>query len=136
MIRDKEARECSNIKIVRIDGSLYFGSIERISNYLQMIYEENEVQHVLIAADGINFIDLAAAEWLTNEIKKWQKNRGGIYFSGLKLISQDVLQKGGFVFKMGEEIFFKEKKTAIREIHSYLIKPCSESVFEECDTST
>ena len=132
VIRDDGALECSNLKIVRIDGSLYFGSIEKISDYFSKIYNENKIQHMLIAADGINFIDLAAAEWLTNEIKKWQKNRGGIYFAGLKLVSQDVLQKGGFVDKMGNNIFYKDKKTAIAEIHKKLDKPCEIKVFNEC----
>ncbi len=132
VIRDDGALECSNLKIVRIDGSIYFGSIEKISDYFSKIYDENKIQYVLIAADGINFIDLAAAEWLTNEIKKWQKNRGGIYFAGLKLVSQDVLQKGGFVDKMGNNIFFKDKKTAIAEIHKKFDKPCKLKVFNEC----
>lgn len=133
IIRDDDAKECSNLKIVRIDGSLYFGSIERISDYFLKLYENNEVQHVLVAADGINFIDLAAAEWLTSEINKWQNRRGGIYFSGLKLISQDVLLKGGFIDKMGVDIFFKEKKTAIREIHKIINNPCKIKVFDECN---
>ena len=135
IIRDDDVKECSNLKIVRIDGSLYFGSIEKISNYFSKLYEDNEVQHVLIAADGINFIDLAAAEWLTNEIKKWQKNRGGIYFAGLKLVSQDVLLKGGFLDKVGNDIFFEEKKEAIYEIHQKIDEPCLEKVFNECKTS-
>ena len=132
LIRDDEALECSNLKIVRIDGSLYFGSIEKISSYFSFLYEENEIQYVLIAADGINFIDLAAAEWITNEIKKWQQNRGGIYFSGLKMVSQDVFQKGGFVDKVGNNIFFKDKKTAIAEIHKKIDIPCEVKVFNEC----
>ncbi|MBT8260932.1 MAG: SulP family inorganic anion transporter, partial [Bacteroidia bacterium] len=132
IIRDDGALECSNLKILRIDGSLYFGSIEKISDYFTHLYEENDIQHVLIAADGINFIDLAAAEWITNEIRKWQKNRGGIYFAGLKLVSQDVLQKGGFVNKMGNKIFFKDKKTAIAKIHEKIDKPCKIKVFKEC----
>lgn len=132
IIRDKDARECSNLKIVRIDGSLYFGSIEKISNYFAELYDENKTQYVLIAADGINFIDLAAAEWLTNEVVKWNKNRGGIYFAGMKLISQDVLRKGGFIEAMGENIFFKEKKHAISAIHSKIKDPCIEKVFSEC----
>jgi SulP family sulfate permease len=135
LIRDDDAKECSNLKILRIDGSLYFGSIEKISDYFSKLYEANKIQHVLIAADGINFIDLAAAEWLTNEIKKWQKNRGGIYFAGLKVVSQDVLQKGGFKDKMGKVIFFKDKNTAISEIHKLIEEPCKEKVFEECKLS-
>ena len=132
MIRDKDAVECSNLKIVRIDGSLYFGSIDKISAYFSKLYEENEIQYVLIAADGINFIDLAAAEWLTNEIIKWQKNRGGIFIAGLKLISQDVLLKGGFLDKIGKNILFLDKKLAISEIHKLIKKPCKVKAFEEC----
>jgi len=133
VIRDKDALECSNLKIVRIDGSLYFGSIEKISDYLSNLYEENEIQHILIAGDGINFIDLAAAEWLTNEILKWQKNRGGIYIAGLKIVSQDILKKGGFMEKMGQDIFFKDKKTAIAEIHKKIDVPCEVKAFDECN---
>ncbi|SNR71268.1 SulP family inorganic anion transporter [Lutibacter flavus] len=132
-IRDLDAVECSNLKIIRIDGSIYFGSIEKISDFLSKLYDENKIQHVLIAGEGINFIDLAAAEWLSNEILKWQKNRGGIYISGLKIISQDVLEKGGFIDKIGKDIFFKDKNTAIAEIHKRINKPCEFKVFEECN---
>ena len=131
-IRDNNAKECSNMKILRIDGSLYFGSIEKISDYLSNLYDQNKIQHVLIAADGINFIDLAAAEWLTHEIKKWQKNRGGIYISSLKVISQGVIKKGGFDNKMGSNIFFKDKKSAIIEIHKKINNPCKVKAFTEC----
>ena len=132
VIRNSNAIECSSMKILRIDGSLYFGSIEKISDYLSNLYNQNDIQHVLIAADGINFIDLAAAEWLTHEIIKWQENRGGIYFSGLKLVSQDVIQKGGFKEKVGVEIFYKEKKEAIIEIHKKIKTPCAIQAFDEC----
>lgn len=130
--RDDSALECSNLKIVRIDGSLYFGSIEKISDYFSKIYDKNKIQHVLIVADGINFIDLAAAEWLTNEVITWQKNRGGIYFAGLKMVSQDVLSKGGFKDEIGNDIFYKDKKTAIARIHDKFTTPCELKVFNEC----
>ncbi len=131
-IRDSDALECSSMKILRIDGSLYFGSIEKISDYLSNLYDQNEILHVLIAADGINFIDLAAAEWLTHEIIKWQENRGGIYFSGLKLVSQDVIQKGGFKEMVGANIFYKDKRIAITEIHKKIKTPCKIQAFEDC----
>jgi len=132
-IRDRNAMECSNIKILRIDGSLYFGSIEKISDFLSNLYDQNDIQHVLIAADGINFIDLAAAEWLTHEIIAWQENRGGIYIANLKLNSQAVIRKGGFANKMGDNIFFKDKRTAITEIHKKISRPCKVKAFNECN---
>ncbi|NNC70742.1 MAG: SulP family inorganic anion transporter, partial [Flavobacteriaceae bacterium] len=131
-IRDEDAKECSSMKIVRIDGSIYFGSIEKIADYFTHLYDENLINYILIAGDGINFIDLAAAEWLTYESFKWKKNRGGIYIAGLKLVSQDVLKNGGFKEQIGQEFFFKDKKSAIIAIHNRLDKPCLKKAFEEC----
>ncbi len=132
IIRNKDTKECSNLKVIRIDGSIYFGAIEEISDYFTKLYEENKTKHLLVIADGINFIDLAGSEWLMHEVLKWQENRGGIYFSGMKLVSQDVLKKGGFLKKMGYDIFFTDKKTAIAAIHKKIDTPCKIKAFEEC----
>jgi SulP family sulfate permease len=132
IIREKEIHECSNLKIIRIDGSIYFGAIEEISDYFTKLYEDHNFNHLLVIADGINFIDLAGSEWLMHEVLKWRKNNRNIYFSGMKIVSQDVLKKGGFLKKMGYDIFFHDKKTAIKEIHKKIDSPCEIKVFEEC----
>lgn len=116
MIREEGLREYDDLKVIRIDGSLYFASIETLAAYINKLYEQREVNNVLIMSHGINFIDLGAAEWLTNEVNKWQRNRGGIYFEGMKLISQEVIKKGGFLDKMGKEVFYPNLDMAIDEI--------------------
>ncbi len=116
LIREDDLVEIPRVKVIRIDGSLYFASIEKIADYFAHLYEEEEVDHVLIMAQGINFIDLGAAEWLTNEIKKWQETRGGIYMEGLKLVSQDILIKGGFRNVIGRQVFFKDMDEAIAAV--------------------
>jgi len=133
VIREHDLKECSNLKVVRIDGSLYFASIETISDFFSELYEAQEVQNILIVSNSINFIDLGAAEWLTTEVEKWQQTRGGIYFSGMKIVSQDVLKKGGFMEKIGIENFYKSKTDAIAEIHRRLDKPCEVKAFNECE---
>ena len=136
IIRDKTTKECPQLKIIRIDGSIYFGAVEVISNYFADLYEKGEEKHLLILAHGINFVDLAGAEWLTNEVLKWQKRGGGIYFVGLKLISQDVLRSGGFAKVIGSENFFTDKNTAISSIYSTLdtgiCSACEIKLFKEC----
>jgi sulfate permease, SulP family len=136
IIRDNTSKECPQLKIIRIDGSIYFGAVEGISNYFSDLYEENERNHLLIIANGVNFIDLAGAEWITQEVLKWNKRGGGIYFVGLKIISQDILKNGGFSKTIGPENFFKDKNTAISTIYNKLdnIKcaNCEVKVFEEC----
>jgi len=136
VIRDPEVKECPQLKIVRIDGSIYFGALEVVSEFMGNLYDKGEVKHVLIIAKGINFIDLAGATWLAYEAKKWQKRGGGIYFSGLKIVSQQILKKGGFRDEIGEENFYPDKPTAIREIYAKLDKKvcdnCKVRIFHEC----
>ena len=136
VIRDPEVQECPQLKIVRIDGSIYFGALEVVSEFFANLYEKGEVKHVLIVAKGINFIDLAGATWLAYEAKKWQDRGGGLYFSGLKIVSQQILKKGGFRKEIGEEYFYVDKPTAIREIYEKLDKNicenCKVRIFHEC----
>ncbi len=61
-----------------------------------------------------------------------KKQRRNLYCR-IKIVSQDILQKGGFMDKMGHDIFFKDKKTAIPEIHKKIERPCKEKVFDECN---
>jgi len=136
IIRDKTTKECPQLKIIRIDGSVYFGAVEVISNYFTDLYVKGEEKHLLILAKGINFVDLAGAEWLSNEALKWKERGGGIYFVGLKLISQDILIGGGFVKTIGKEHFFTDKNTAILSIYSKLdagiCNTCEVKLFKEC----
>lgn len=136
IIRDPEVRECPQLKIVRIDGSIYFGALEVVSEFFSNLYEKGEVKHVLIVAKGINFIDLAGANWLAYEAKKWQERGGGIYISGLKIVSQEILAKGGFREKIGQEHFFVDKSSAIQAIFKKLDKDicstCKVRIFHEC----
>jgi SulP family sulfate permease len=136
IIRDSEIKECPQLKIVRIDGSIYFGALEVVSDFFNNLYEKEEIIHVLIVAKGINFIDLAGATWLSHEAYKWQERGGGIYFSGLKIVSQQILKKGGFRDEIGEENFYEDKLTAINEIYKKLDKnkceSCTVHIFHEC----
>ena len=79
---------------------------------------------------------MAGAEWITQETLKWQKRGGGIYFVGLKIISQDILLDGGFANAIGFHNFFKNKNLAISTIYKNLDKDvcenCSVKLFAEC----
>jgi len=139
IIRDSDSKECPQLKIIRIDGSIYFGALEVVSEFFNTLYEKGDVKHVLVIAKGINFIDLAGATWLTYEAKKWQKRGGGVYFSGLKIVSQKILTKGGFREQIGEENFFPDKPHAISSLYKKLDKDicanCKVRIFNECDQS-
>lgn len=136
IIRDQKAIECPQLRVVRIDGSIYFGAVEEVSKYFTNLYENPDNKYILVIANGINFIDLAGAEWLTHEVEKWRLKGGDIYFSGMKMVSQDVLTKGGFYNRIGVHNFFSDKKKAINTIFFKLNKNicanCTLKIFEEC----
>ena len=136
IIRSDEVNECPQLKIVRIDGSIYFGALEVVSDFFNSLYEKGEVKNILVVAKGINFIDLAGATWLEYEAQRWKQRGGGIYFSGLKIVSQQILKKGGFRESIGEEYFFADKRDAIQAVYKELDKEicstCKVRIFHEC----
>ena len=136
VIRDTATKECSQIKVIRIDGSIYFGAVEGISNFFSELFEVEGPKQLLIMANGINFIDLAGAEWLTKEAKKWEDRGGGVYFVGLKIISQDVMKDGGFMDEIGLDHFYKEMdtatKTICKKLDTSVCNACKSCIFNEC----
>ncbi len=131
----KNVPQCPQLKIIRIDGHLYFGAIDHVSSILREIRKGPE-KHLLILANGVNYIDLDGAEWLAREAAFWKKKGGGIYFVRLKIIAQDIMESGGFMDKIGRDRFFTSKTDALRTIYSKLdvevCRQCPYRVFLEC----
>jgi SulP family sulfate permease len=132
----KPVKQCPQLKIIRIDMSVYFGSINHILNRIGQIVENERIYHILIEASGINFIDLAGAEALEAENKKLAKMGGGLYFVGLKPSVYEFVAKTGFVKHLGADHFFDSKTQAFRSIIPRLdpkiCETCNAQVFEEC----
>jgi sulfate permease, SulP family len=135
IVRDTEVKECPQLHIVRIDGSLFFGAIDHIDSFFVDL-REHEAKHVLLLAEGINFVDLAGAEWLANESVRWRKRGGDLYIANLKIIAQDILQRSGIKDSIGQDHFFSNKKEALAFIYGRLDKDicraCKNRIFWEC----
>src|SRR3989344_4866558 len=70
MVTDAKLPECPQLKIVRIDGSLFFGAIDHVQETLHRFQVETPGQkHMLIIGNGINFIDIAGAELIAQEAR-------------------------------------------------------------------
>ena len=71
---DANLPECPQLKIIRIDGSLFFGAVSYVAESLRHFREQQPQQKsVLLVASGINFIDVAGAELLAQESKNYRK---------------------------------------------------------------
>lgn len=135
-IEEKPLEECPQVKIIRIDMSIYFGSINHIQKHISKIVDEEHINHILIEASGINFIDLAGAEVLISENKRLCKQGGGLYFVGLKPAVYEIVAKSNFFKEVGNDHFFDSKSQAVRKIYGHLNKNkcegCTTRIFSEC----
>jgi len=135
-VEKKPIPSCPQLKIIRIDMSIYFGSIDYIQNRIQKIREKEGVKHILILGSGINFIDLAGAEALVSENNRLKQEGGGIYFVGIKSSIYEFIARTCFVSKIGSDHFFDSKKDALLSIYQRLDKTscetCDKRIFREC----
>ena len=133
-------RECPQLKIIRIDGSLFFGSGNYIERAFRDIDNENPQQlNVLIIGSGINFIDIAGAELLVREATRRRKLGGSLYLCAIKEGVTNILEKGGYLDKLGRDKLFETKAEAIACIYQQLdrerCRTCSVRLFHECNAS-
>lgn len=135
-IEQKPVRPCPQLKIIRIDMSVYFGSIAHIQKRIASIVDNEQINHILIVASGINFIDLAGAEALVLENNRLKESGGGLYFVSLKASVYEFAAKTCFIKKIGNDHFFDNKRQAIASIYRKLdhdkCATCNALVFNEC----
>ena len=128
--------ECPQIKVIRVDMSLYFGSIDFIQKELNRISERQGYKHVLILCAGVNFIDMSGAEMLVHEGDRFRGAKGGLYLCGLKPGVVEFLKETGFDKEFGKEnIYFKKSEAIdgiINRINHGVCEHCKARIFNEC----
>ncbi|MDP2645774.1 MAG: SulP family inorganic anion transporter [Desulfobacterales bacterium] len=129
--------QCSVFKIIRIDGSLFFGAVNHIMEFFQNIdkYRSRKC-HVLIVAYGINFIDITGAEMLANESLRRRSFGGDLFVLGLNQRAREVLERGGYIECIGADHIFSSETEALANILARIDSPeclyCQAPLFNEC----
>lgn len=137
MLADPNLPSCPQLKIVRIDGSLFFGAVDHVQNTLQAFSETYpEQKHLLIIASGINFIDVSGAEMLVHEARRRRELGGRLYIARMKKEFRQRFRQGRYLQEFGEENVFASKADAIATIFTHLDRErcerCSARIFTEC----
>ncbi len=134
-VRKENITECPQLKILSIEGSVFFGAVNHVGDRLaeeKLIYK-----HILIVCSGINLLDVAGAELLVSEAKNLSGRRGQLYLSSMNNKMKTLLKKGGYWDQIGDENIFDYKEIAISNIYSRLRKnicdSCEVRIFKECN---
>jgi len=136
-IQKKPVKQCPQLKIIRVDMSVYFGSLNHIQNRIHQISENERIYNILIVGSRINFIDLSGAEMLVQEHRRLKKLGGGLYFCDLNAEVYEFAARTCFISHVGNNHFFDSKKEAINSIYNILdndiCQTCPQLAFKECN---
>lgn len=129
--------ECPQFRIVRVNGSIFFGAVDYVRSGLVEIDEINPQQKtVMILASGISFVDVAGAEMLEQEARRRRNMGGGLYFYRCKDEIYKFLRKADKLDNIGEDNFFPAMSDWIKEIYpkldSEICRTCKARIFTEC----
>ena len=131
--------ECPQLKMLRLDDSLYFGSEAHVGDIFRLYREHYPDQkHMLLLTKGVNQVDYTGAELLKMETRERRKMGGDFYMYRLKDSASKVLRDGGYLDIIGEDNIFDSKEEAISGIFERLDKDicrsCDKRIFSECKT--
>lgn len=134
----KPLPQCPQLRIIRLDGSLFFGAVDHFANFCARHQAEHPQQkHLLVVGDAINFIDLAGVETLEQEAKRLRDEGGGLCIAKLKTRVVEEVRSSGLL----EEIpYHASKVEGIQKVFLKLdrerCRQCKERVFFECESVT
>jgi len=137
LVADTGCPECPQLALLRVDGSLFFGAVEHVHDELDVMRTRQRGQKdVLLICSGVNFIDAAGAALLVQEAERQRERGGTLYLCNLKRVVIDVLDRGGFLERIGRKNVFATKADAIaaiyRRLDANICRACEARIFTEC----
>jgi len=128
-------RECPQLKILKVNGSLFFGAASHVSEILEKS-DENTPAHLLIIGYGINFIDVSGALVLEQEALRRKKMGRSMFLCRFNPKARKFLCQGGFIEEIGQNRLFETEYQAIasifRQLDRSVCATCDARIFDEC----
>ena len=130
-------KECPQLKLLRMEGEVYFGATQHVADKLHALRHEAKPQkHLLVMGKSMNFIDLAGAELWEQELTERRAMGGDLYFHRPRPEVIAMWQTTGFTRLLGPEHQFPDKRVAIATIFPKLdpqiCSTCTARIFWEC----
>jgi SulP family sulfate permease len=129
--------ECPQLKLLRMEGSIYFGATQHVADTLHALRTAPEApKHLLVMAKSMNFIDLAGAELWQSELVARRSMGGDLHFHRPRPQVLEMWERTGFIEALGPDHIHPDKRTAIARIFQTLdpqiCRTCRARIFWEC----
>jgi len=129
--------ECPQFRVAQIDGSIFFGNVNRVEETFDLFRSSRPDQkHLAVVAQAIRFVDMQGAEAFAVEAKHRREMGGGIYIINAQSHLWDAFESLGCIDEIDENHFFLGRTAAVHAIYQKLDKSicatCENHIFLEC----
>lgn len=129
--------ECPQLVVMRLDGPLYFGSVEHVQREFDALRRERPLQKtVLFYLKGVGKIDLAGADFLIHAIRKVRAQGGSFHIIAIFPPLLDSMRRFHVIEELGEGHLHISKGdalvAALGEADTSVCAGCPKRVFLEC----
>ena len=115
----KALPECPQIKLLRMEGPIYFGAAAHVADTLHALRERHPGQkHLLVMAKSMNFIDVAGDTVWRDELRARRAMGGDLWFHRPRPQVLQMWRRTGFLDLLGEDHVFPDKATALAGIYA------------------
>ncbi|WP_069300157.1 SulP family inorganic anion transporter [Neptunicoccus sediminis] len=130
--------ECPQLMIFRLDGPLYFGSVENVAKaYKKNCARDPRQIHKILYMKGVGKTDLAGADFLIQAIRDAKAEGGSFRIVALFPPLVDSLYRFHVIDELGEENLHSNKSDAVsaamNDLSRNICEGCLRDVFWECD---
>ena len=131
---------CPQLDILRIDGAVFFGSVEHIRDEIEAARASRPAtRHLLLIGTGLNLIDNAGAELLGYLARSFRESGITLYLCRLRPSVHALLDRAGVLDAIGRDRVFATKDQAIAVIYRKLdaakCAACTARIFAECQVT-
>jgi SulP family sulfate permease len=99
-----DVETCPHVVAIRVDESLYFANTKYLEDtILEQVADNPAVDHLVLIATAVNFIDASALETLETLQQELADAGVGLHLAGIKGPVMDRLKQIGFVNRFGAE---------------------------------
>lgn len=137
MLPDTDDTPCPQMGIIKLEGSIFFGSADYIKNYLHLYLNNHpHMQNLLLRIHGVEVLD-ASGVMILKEIYERLKVRGGsLAIAGCSKIHLETLANAGLVHLIGSEFIrrstFHAASSLMGNFSRTRCHACPHKHFKEC----
>jgi len=129
--------QCPQLRMVRIDGSLFFGAVSHVAERLREMERKDRVRRNLaLIGSSMNLVDVAGAELLVQEARRLRRDGRSLYLFRVKPGVKKFLERGGYLDEIGRDNVFESKGTglaaAVERMDHAKCRSCTARLFNEC----